>query len=99
MTEAHELPHVVLPFVQGIPDREEEPAVARFAGAFLLPDESLKPAFGAHRNPSSPALVRNGPCPELRIAPPMADYSISVGLWVTNTPWANDLNRLASGEC
>ncbi|MCC7375766.1 MAG: helix-turn-helix domain-containing protein [Verrucomicrobiales bacterium] len=50
MTEVHELAHIVLPFAQGTPDRAEEPAVARFAGAFLLPEESFKPAFGAHRS-------------------------------------------------
>ena len=50
MTEVHELAHIVLPFIEGTPDREEEPPVARFAGAFLLPEESFKPAFGSHRH-------------------------------------------------
>jgi len=50
MTEVHELAHIVLPFADGTTDREEEPPVARFAGAFLLPEESFKPAFGSRRN-------------------------------------------------
>lgn len=50
MTEVHELAHIVLPFADGTRDRDEEAPVARFAGAFLLPEETFKPAFGPHRN-------------------------------------------------
>lgn len=50
MTEVHELAHIVPPFADGIRDRDEGAPVGRFAGAFLLPEETFKPVFGPHRN-------------------------------------------------
>lgn len=50
MTEVHELAHIVVPFPKDTSEAEEEKVVARFAGAFLLPEESFKSAFGKHRN-------------------------------------------------
>ena len=49
MTEVHELAHVVLPFAEGTTEADEEKLCARFAGALLLPEESFRAAFGAHR--------------------------------------------------
>jgi len=49
MTEVHELAHIVLPFPEDVDEAEEEDAAARFAGAFLLPEETFRKAFGQHR--------------------------------------------------
>lgn len=48
MTCVHEMAHVVLP----LPDDEklEEEIAKRFAGAFLLPEETFKEAFGTFRH-------------------------------------------------
>lgn len=50
VTEVHELAQIVLPFADRTQESEEEGPVARFAGAFLLPEKSFKAAFGPHRN-------------------------------------------------
>ena len=50
MTEIHELAHIVLPIADGISEAEEEKLCMRFAGAFLLPEQAFRDAFGVHRN-------------------------------------------------
>ena len=45
-TIAHELGHTVLAVAPGLPP---EPVAHRFAGAFLMPSESLRPEVGKHR--------------------------------------------------
>ena len=50
LTEVHELAHIVLPIPKGMPEAEEEKIANRFAGAFLLPEDPFKKAFGHHRN-------------------------------------------------
>lgn len=49
MTSTHELAHVVAEFEEGIDERVEEDFAKRFAGAFLLPQETFIPAFGKSR--------------------------------------------------
>ncbi len=48
-TEVHELAHIVLPLAKGIPEADEEKLANRFAGAFLLPEDAFRNAFGNHR--------------------------------------------------
>jgi Zn-dependent peptidase ImmA (M78 family)/transcriptional regulator with XRE-family HTH domain len=48
MTCTHELAHVVLPLPED--EKLEEEIAKRFAGAFLLPEETFKPSFGKFRN-------------------------------------------------
>lgn len=50
MTAVHELAHVLLRIPDDIAEKIEEKLVARFAGALLLPAQSFKEAFGAHRS-------------------------------------------------
>lgn len=50
LTEVHELAHIVLPFSERIPESEEEKFANRFAGAFLLPADTFRGAFGKHRH-------------------------------------------------
>lgn len=47
-TLAHELAHLVLRF-SGLSDAEQEKAADRFAGAFLMPGETVERLLGAHR--------------------------------------------------
>jgi len=49
MTEVHELAHIVLDIPGDIPLRETERIVSRFAGAFLLPEDSFRKMFGENR--------------------------------------------------
>lgn len=48
MTCTHEMAHVVLPLPKD--EKLEEEIAKRFAGAFLLPEETFKAAFGKFRN-------------------------------------------------
>lgn len=50
LTEVHELAHIVLPLAEGISESEEERFANRFAGAFLLPPDTFRSAFGKHRH-------------------------------------------------
>ncbi len=50
LTEVHELAHIVLPLADGISESEEEKLANRFAGAFLLPADTFRSAFGKHRH-------------------------------------------------
>lgn len=50
LTEVHELAHIVLPLAEGISGSEEEKFANRFAGAFLLPADTFRSAFGKHRH-------------------------------------------------
>jgi len=50
LTEVHELAHIVLPIAKGTADADEEKLANRFAGAFLLPEDAFRNAFGKHRH-------------------------------------------------
>jgi Zn-dependent peptidase ImmA (M78 family)/DNA-binding XRE family transcriptional regulator len=50
LTAVHELAHIVLPVGNGISEAEEEKLANRFAGAFLLPEDAFRNAFGKHRH-------------------------------------------------
>lgn len=50
MTVVHELAHVVLTLPEKLAEKAEEKLIARFAGAFLLPADSLREQFGRHRS-------------------------------------------------
>jgi Zn-dependent peptidase ImmA (M78 family) len=50
LTEVHELAHIVLPIAEGTSEAEEEKLANRFAGAFLLPEDVFRNAFGKHRH-------------------------------------------------
>ena len=62
MTLAHELGHIVLPELDQDTDSEEEYNIAYFAGAFLMPETSLKEALGSQQRD----LVRLGEIIELK---------------------------------
>ncbi len=49
MTEVHELAHIVLRFPAGMPKKEQEKLVSRFAGAFMLPESTFRKVFGGNR--------------------------------------------------
>ena len=49
-TLAHELGHLVLKFVDAMPDKQQERAADRFAGAFLITSELLRKLVGESRN-------------------------------------------------
>lgn len=50
LTEVHELAHIVLPVGSGVSEADEEKLANRFAGAFLLPADAFRNAFGKHRH-------------------------------------------------
>lgn len=50
MTAVHELAHVVLPLQQSLSEKDQEDIARRFAGAFLLPQETFVAEFGKLRH-------------------------------------------------
>ena len=50
LTEVHELAHIVLPLGKSTSESDEEKFANRFAGAFLLPEDAFRSAFGKHRH-------------------------------------------------
>jgi Zn-dependent peptidase ImmA (M78 family)/transcriptional regulator with XRE-family HTH domain len=49
-TLAHELGHLVLQFIDGLPEKQQERAADRFAGAFLMTQELLRKLLGSNRH-------------------------------------------------